>query len=44
LVADAIVGGLEELELDFPRLEGARRKELEQARRALESEGKSRAR
>ncbi len=44
LVAEAVVSGLEELELDFPRLEGARRKELEQARRALESEAKTKAR
>ena len=44
LVAEAVVCGLEELELDFPRLEGARKKELAQARRALESEGAAKPR
>jgi PPK2 family polyphosphate:nucleotide phosphotransferase len=43
-VAEAVVAGLEELELDFPRLEGARKKELDQARRQLESEGEAKAR
>ena len=38
LVAEAVVCGLEELELDFPRVGGPRKKELEDARRALESE------
>ena len=38
LVAEAVVGALEDLELDFPRLEGPRRKELEQTRRQLEAE------
>jgi PPK2 family polyphosphate:nucleotide phosphotransferase len=44
LVAEAVVCGLEELELDFPRLEGARKKELEAARRALEAERETKAR
>jgi len=43
-VAEAVVAGLEELELDFPHLEGARKKELEQARRQLEAEGEAKAR
>jgi PPK2 family polyphosphate:nucleotide phosphotransferase len=38
VVAEALVAGLEDLELDFPRLEGERKQELERARRALESE------
>jgi PPK2 family polyphosphate:nucleotide phosphotransferase len=38
VVAEAVVAALEGLELDFPRLEGARRQELERARRALEAE------
>jgi hypothetical protein len=44
VVAEAVVCALEELELDFPRLEGARRNELEAARRVLESEDTTRAR
>ncbi|MSR62726.1 MAG: polyphosphate kinase 2 family protein [Planctomycetes bacterium] len=39
VVAEAVVAGLEELELDFPRLEGARKQELARARQALEAEG-----
>ena len=38
VVAEALVAGLEELELDFPRLGRERRAELRAARRALESE------
>ncbi|MFO0691193.1 MAG: PPK2 family polyphosphate kinase [Myxococcota bacterium] len=38
IVAEAVVAGLEELELDFPRVEGERRQELVRARRALEAE------
>jgi PPK2 family polyphosphate:nucleotide phosphotransferase len=38
VVAEAVVCALEELELDFPCLEGARKEELEAARRALLSE------
>jgi len=38
VVAEAVVAGLEELELDFPRLEGARKKELARARKRLEAE------
>jgi PPK2 family polyphosphate:nucleotide phosphotransferase len=38
LVAEAVVGALEELELDFPRLAGERKRELERARRQLERE------
>ena len=38
LVAEAIVAGLEELELDFPRLDKGRRAELSAARRELEHE------
>jgi PPK2 family polyphosphate:nucleotide phosphotransferase len=39
VVAEAVVCALEELELDFPRVEGERRKELETARSELLSEG-----
>jgi PPK2 family polyphosphate:nucleotide phosphotransferase len=38
IVAEALVAGLEELELDFPKLEGARKQELTRARQALEAE------
>jgi len=38
VVAEAVVEGLEELELDFPRVEGVRRQELARARAALEAE------
>jgi len=38
LVAEAVVAGLEELELDFPKLEGERKQELARARRELEAE------
>jgi PPK2 family polyphosphate:nucleotide phosphotransferase len=38
VVAEALVAGLEELELDFPRLGRERRAELRAARRALEAE------
>jgi len=38
VVAEAVVAALEELELDFPRLEGERRAELERARAQLASE------
>ena len=38
VVAEALVAGLEELELDFPKLEGARKQELARARKALEAE------
>ncbi len=38
VVAEALVAGLEELELDFPRLEGERKQELARARQALEAE------
>jgi len=37
-VAETVVAALEELELDFPRLESARKKELARARRRLVSE------
>lgn len=37
-VAEVVVSALEELELDFPRVAGARKKELERARRRLETE------
>ncbi len=40
LVAEAVVAALEELELDFPRLAGARLRELALARTLLESEGR----
>jgi len=40
LVAEAVVCGLEELELDFPRVEGARKRDLAQARRMLLAEGR----
>jgi PPK2 family polyphosphate:nucleotide phosphotransferase len=43
-VAEALVAALEELELDFPRLEGGRERELEQARRLLQAEEGRRAR
>lgn len=39
-VAEAVVAALEELELDFPRLAGARRAELTRARRLLAAEGR----
>jgi len=42
LVAEAAVAALEELELDFPRLGGARRAELARARRLLEAERRRR--
>jgi PPK2 family polyphosphate:nucleotide phosphotransferase len=38
VVAEAIVAALEELELDFPRLEGERRAELARARKRLADE------
>jgi PPK2 family polyphosphate:nucleotide phosphotransferase len=38
VVVEAVVEALAELELDFPRLEGARQAELERARRALAAE------
>ncbi|MBK7952150.1 MAG: polyphosphate kinase 2 family protein [Deltaproteobacteria bacterium] len=38
VVAEAVVAGLEELELDFPRVEGPRKQELARAREALEAE------
>ena len=38
VVAEALVAGLEELELDFPKLEGERKQELARARKALEAE------
>jgi PPK2 family polyphosphate:nucleotide phosphotransferase len=38
VVAEALAAGLEELELDFPRLEGERKQELARARQALEAE------
>jgi len=38
VVAETLVAALEELELDFQRLDGPRRAELEAARRTLESE------
>jgi len=38
VVAETLVAALEELELDFPQLDGRRRAELEDARRSLESE------
>lgn len=37
-VAEAVAAALEELELDFPRVDDARRKELLRAREGLESE------
>jgi len=40
VVAEAVVAGLEELELDFPKLEGDRKQELARARRELEAEDK----
>lgn len=39
VVAEALVAGLAELELDFPRLEGPRKQELARARKLLEDEG-----
>ncbi len=38
VVAEALVAALEDLELDFPRLEGERKSELARAREALEAE------
>ncbi len=38
IVAEALVAGLAELELDFPRLEGPRKQELARARKTLEAE------
>jgi PPK2 family polyphosphate:nucleotide phosphotransferase len=38
VVAETLVAGLEELELDFPRFDAARKGELESARRTLTSE------
>ncbi|HEX6883776.1 MAG TPA: PPK2 family polyphosphate kinase [Planctomycetota bacterium] len=38
VVAEAVVAALEDLELDFPRLEGERRAELERARKQLAAE------
>jgi hypothetical protein len=37
-VADAVVAALEELELDFPKVEDGRLEELQLARRELEAE------
>ena len=39
VVAEALVAGLADLELDFPRLEGPRKQELARARKLLEDEG-----
>ena len=39
-VAEATVAALDELALDFPRLEGVRRRELSEARRRLATEGR----
>lgn len=38
VVAEALVAALEELELDFPKLDGERKRELARARKALEDE------
>jgi hypothetical protein len=40
IVAGAIVAALESLKLAFPRLDSAKRKELEEARRLLERPAK----